>query len=447
MSNNGMSNNKDTYQVGLFGLGVVGSSVVNILRNNSELIRSRLGRGLTVTRAVVADPGKKRGCDLSGIEVSTDPESILGDPEIDIVVELIGGVDTACDVVLRALDGGKPVVTANKALLAERAKEVFSKVYETNLSFGMEASVAGGIPVLRSLKEGLSGDRILEISGIVNGTCNYILSKMTDQGASFDDVLAEAQQLGYAEADPTFDVDGFDAAHKLAVLVNLAYGTMVPFGDIHVEGIRKVTPMDIEFAGMLGYAIKLLAIGKRNGDKVEARVHPTLVEKDHLLAAVNGVFNAVFLTGDNVDATMSYGRGAGGEPTGSAVVSDIIDIARNISAGIPSKIPVLSVMPEHLSELAVQSMDDVQSEYYLRFQVVDRSGVLAAITRVFGEFDISIQSMIQPSRAIHPDMPVQVILLTHRAREADVKRGLAAIAPMDFILGETQLIRIERFSG
>lgn len=442
-----MPKGKDTINIGLFGLGVVGSGVVNILRNNQDLIRSRLGCDLVVTRAVVANPSKSRDCDLSGIEISDDPETILGDESIDIVVELIGGVDTALDVVLRALDVGKPVVTANKALLAEKAKPVFSKVYETGLSIGMEASVAGGIPVLRSLKEGLSGDRILEISGIVNGTCNYILTKMTNEGASFDDVLAEAQQLGYAEADPTFDVGGFDAAHKLAVLVNLAYGTMVPFEDIHVEGIEKVTAMDIEIASMLGYTIKLLAIGKLNDGKVEARVHATLVEQDHLLAAVNGVFNAVFLTGDNVDATMSYGRGAGGAPTGSAVVSDIIDIARNITVGISSKIPALSVMAESLREMDILPMEEVRSEYYLRFQVVDRSGVLAAITKVFGEFDISIQSMLQPARATHPDLPVQVIIITHQARESDIKRGLAAIAPLDFIMGETQLIRIERFQG
>ena len=434
-------------KIGIFGLGVVGASVVSIIRKNQDLIQSRLGAGLEVTRAVVANPGKPRDISLEGISLSTDPATILDDPEIDIVVELIGGVDLAGEIVLQALERDKPVVTANKALLAERAREIFTKVYEKDLPLGLEASVAGGIPVLRSLKEGLSADRIIEISGIVNGTCNYILSKMTAEGASFDDVLAEAQSLGYAEADPAFDVEGFDAAHKLAILVNLAYGTMVNFKDIYVEGITGITPMDIEYAGLLGFTVKLLAIGKIHGEVVEARVHPALVPNDHLLASVNGVFNAVFLTGDNADATMSYGRGAGGLPTGSAVVSDIIDIARNLRAGIRNKIPALSVIQERLRDLEIMKMDRIRSEYYLRFQVFDRVGVLAQITRVMGDNNISIQSMIQPALSDHPDDPVQVILITHRAREADVQKSLAEIAHFDFIAGETQLIRIERFTG
>ncbi|MEE8434588.1 MAG: homoserine dehydrogenase, partial [bacterium] len=424
-------------KIGLFGLGVVGTSVVSIIRKNQHLIQSRLGAGLEVTRAVVANPDKPRDISLEGITVSADPATILDDPEIDIVVELIGGIDIAGEIVLQALDRDKPVVTANKALLAERAREIFTKVYEKDLPIGLEASVAGGIPVLRSLKEGLSGDRIIEISGIVNGTCNYILSKMTAEGAPFDAVLAEAQSLGYAEADPTFDVEGFDAAHKLAILVNLAYGTMVNFKDIHVEGITGITPMDIEYAGLLGFTVKLLAIGKIHDDVVEARVHPALVANDHLLAAVNGVFNAVFLTGDNADATMSYGRGAGGAPTGSAVVSDIIDIARNQIAGIRNKIPALSVIPEKLRDLEIMKMDRIRSEYYLRFQVFDRVGVLAQITRVMGENNISIQSMIQPALSDHPDDPVQVILITHQAREADIQKSLPEIARFDFIAGKT----------
>ena len=434
-----------TIKIGIFGLGVVGASVVAILRKNRELIRSRLGADLLITHAVTAHPGKKREISLEGIKVSDKPGDILDNPEIDIVVELIGGTTLAGDIVLRALNADKPVVTANKALLAERAQEIFTRVYEKKLAIGMEASVAGGIPVLRSLKEGLSGDHILEISGIVNGTCNYILTRMTQEGASFDHVLADAQRLGYAEADPTFDVDGVDAAHKLAVLVNLAYGTMVRFPDIYREGIRGITAMDIAFARQLGFAIKLLAIGKRVGERVEARVHPTLVAHNHLLASVNGVFNAVFLTGDNVDATMSYGRGAGGMPTGSAVVSDIIDIGRNILGGIRVKIPPLSYTKENIRERAVMPILEIESEYYLRFQVLDRVGVLAAITRVMGENNISIKSMLQPSEADHEDQPVQVILTTHRALEADVQKSLREIAGMDFMAGPAQLIRIERF--
>jgi homoserine dehydrogenase len=436
----------DGINVGLFGLGVVGSGVVQILSRNRELIRSRLGADLRVVKAVTRNPRKPRTVPLEGIQVSGDPDFILKDPAIQIVAELMGGTDLARTVVLRAVAAGKAVVTANKALLAECAREIFPAVYAKGVPFGMEASVAGGIPVLRALREGLAGDHILEICGIVNGTCNYILTKMSSEGAAFNAVLAEAQKLGYAEADPTFDVDGHDSAHKLAVLVNLAYGTMVEFRDIYCEGIRKITPMDIGFARQLGFTVKLLAIGKLADGKVEARVHPTLVENEHLLSSVNGVFNAVFLTGDNADATLSYGRGAGAAPTGSAVVSDLIDISRTLLQGGKSRVPPLSVMQAHLRELPVLPIAEVASEYYLRFQVYDQPGVLARMTTEMGQRNISIRSMIQPDQALHPKDPVQVILTTHRAREADVRASLAVIERMDFIQGPTQLIRIERFT-
>jgi len=431
--------------LGVFGLGVVGSGLLRILARNRDLIASRLGAELRVKTVVTAHPEKPRDAPLDGIALSSDPAAILTDPEIDVVAELIGGTTVARDVVLEALEAGKPVVTANKALLAEHAREVFGKVYEKNVSLGMEAAVAGGIPVLRSLREGLSGDNILEIAGIVNGTSNFILTKMSAEGARFADVLAEAQRLGYAEADPTFDVEGNDAAHKLAILVNLAYGTMVAYGDIYMEGISVVTPMDIDFARQLGFTIKHLAIGKLNNGQVEARVHPTLVPHSHLLSSVDGVFNAVFITGDNVDATMSYGRGAGAEPTGSAVLSDIIDVARNVLSGVGARVPPLSVQRDRLRELKVMPIEGVSSEYYLRFQVRDQVGVLAQITTIMGRNNISIQSMIQPSQADHPDDPVQVILTTHRARERDVRKSLEQIAALEFILGPTHLLRIERF--
>jgi homoserine dehydrogenase len=435
----------DVINVGLFGLGVVGSGVVEILRRNRDLIQSRLGAEIRVTKAVTRHPRKARAVSLEGISVSDDPAAILDDPSIHIVVELMGGTELARTVVLKAIESGKAVVTANKALLAECAREIFPRAYAKGTPLGMEASVAGGIPVLRALREGLAGDRILEICGIVNGTCNYILSKMSAEGAAFEAVLAEAQKLGYAEADPTFDVDGHDAAHKLAVLVNLAYGTMVDYRAVYREGIRAVTPLDIDYARQLGFSVKLLAIGKLANGKVEARVHPTLVEREHLLSAVNGVFNAVFLTGDNVDATLFYGRGAGAAPTGGAVVSDLIDISRTLRQGGRARLPPLSVMPPHLRELPVLPIADVVSEYYLRFQVLDRAGVLARMTTVMGNHQISIRSMIQPDQALHPGDPVQVILTTHRAREADVRASLALIEQMDFIQGPTQLLRIERF--
>ncbi|MCZ6473244.1 MAG: homoserine dehydrogenase [SAR324 cluster bacterium] len=434
-----------TINVGLFGLGVVGCGVISILRRNRGLIRARLGADLRVTHAVTANPKKKRSVALRGISVSKDPATILSNPGIDIVVELVGGTTHAKSYVLGALDAGKPVVTANKALLAEHAREIFGRVYNKELSIGFEASVAGGIPVLRSLKEGLSGDHIREIVGIVNGTSNYILSKMSAEGTPFAEVLAEAQRLGYAERDPTFDVEGHDAAHKLAILVNLAYGTIIDYSKIYKEGISRITPTDITYARQMGYVVKLLAIGKLSGQRVEARVHPTLISVDHQLAAVNGVFNAVFITGDNVDATMSYGRGAGALPTGSAVVSDIIDLARNQLAGIQQKIPALSVTKGELRILPVVPIHELESEYYLRFQVLDRVGVLASMTKIMGNNNISIQSMVQPAQADHPEDPVQVILITHRARDRDVQKSLRQIAKLNFITGPTQLIRIENF--
>ncbi|MCZ6841651.1 MAG: homoserine dehydrogenase [SAR324 cluster bacterium] len=434
-----------TINVGLFGLGVVGCGVISILRRNRGLIRARLGADLRVTHAVTANPKKKRSVALRGISVSKDPATILSNPGIDIVVELVGGTTHAKSYVLGALDAGKPVVTANKALLAEHAREIFGRVYNKELSIGFEASVAGGIPVLRSLKEGLSGDHIREIVGIVNGTSNYILSKMSAEGTPFAEVLAEAQRLGYAEKDPTFDVEGHDAAHKLAILVNLAYGTTIDYSKIYKEGISRITPTDITYARQMGYVVKLLAIGKLSGQRVEARVHPTLISVDHQLAAVNGVFNAVFITGDNVDATMSYGRGAGALPTGSAVVSDIIDLARNQLAGIQQKIPALSVTKGELRNLPVVPIHELESEYYLRFQVLDRVGVLASMTKIMGNNNISIQSMVQPAQADHPEDPVQVILITHRARDRDVQKSLRQIAKLNFITGPTQLIRIENF--
>jgi homoserine dehydrogenase len=434
-----------TLSVGLFGLGVVGGGVVTILDRNRDVIQARLGADLRVTKAVTAHPGKKRDLPLDGIAVSADPQHILADPSIDIVVELMGGTGLAKTVLLDAMRRGKAVVTANKALLAEHAEEIFAAAYATQAALGMEAAVAGGIPVIRSLREGLASDRILEICGIVNGTCNYILTKMSQEGAPFGEVLAEAQKLGYAEADPTFDIEGHDAGHKLAVLVNLAYGTTIRFADVYREGISRVTPEDIAYARQLGFTLKLLAIAKPHNDQVEARVHPTLVDNGHLLAAVNGVYNAVFLTGDNVDATLHYGRGAGALPTGGAVVSDLIDVSRGILAGQKGRVPPLGVQQAHVRVRPVRPMRDIQTEYYLRFPVLDRVGVLAKITAIMGGHNISIKSMIQPDQALHPGDPVQVILTTHRAREADVDASLAEIAKLDFIQGPAQRIRIERF--
>ena len=443
---------KKTIQLGMFGLGVVGSGVVEILNNNLPLLEKRLGASLKLKHVVCAHPNKRRSISVKGVSLSSEPADILQDAEIDLVIEVMGGISPAKEVVLEAMEQGKAVVTANKALLAECGADIFGKAQRSNVALGMEAAVAGGIPILRSLRDGLAANHIQEIFGIINGTSNYILSCMTQRpGSEFNAILAEAQQKGYAEADPTFDIGGHDAAHKLTILINLAFGTIVNYSDIPKEGIEHITPLDIQYAQQMGCVIKLLAIARPQQNthegipQIEARVHPTLIPQQHPLASVNEAFNAVFVTGDQVGPAISYGQGAGAAPTGSAIVSDVMEISRCLLHQTAKFAPPLGVEAAHLQQFHIQPIQHTQSHYYFRFQVLDQVGVLAQITNIMGKNNISIQSVLQPSQAEHPQQPVQVILTTHRALEKNIQTSLQQIQSLPFIAGPTQLLRMENF--
>lgn len=429
--------------VGVFGLGTVGQGVVQLLQENRSILEKRIGKQIRISKAVVANPDKKRGVDLEGIEISSDPQFILQDNSIDVVVELMGGLDNAGEVVLASLKSNKTVITANKALLAERASEIFPAVYNSTGNLLFESSVAGGIPIIRTVKEGLAGDDILEISGIINGTANYILSRMTDEGIAFEDVLKQAQDLGYAEADPSFDVDGNDTAHKIYILMCMAFNGIFPYEDLFMEGIRGIQTADIDYARELGYRIKLLGKAKKTEHGFEGRVHPCLVEEKEMLASVNGAFNAVSLTGNFVGPTVFYGQGAGAHPTASAVVSDLIEAARSISNNADNRVFPLGVSAEHLKQYKLLPMDDVVTEYYLRFTVYDEPGVLATISGILGDQNISIRSVIQKTKAHAPDEPVTLVILTHSAREKDIKDSLGKIDKLSFVYESTRLIRID----
>ncbi|OGG94617.1 MAG: hypothetical protein A2527_05375 [Candidatus Lambdaproteobacteria bacterium RIFOXYD2_FULL_50_16] len=427
-------------KIGIFGLGTVGQSVVEQIRVNGLLIEARTGILPRVIKAVTANPHKPRSVDLTDIEVSADPNFILDDPEIDLVIELIGGCDLAKEILLTSFAKGKAVVTANKALLAVHSREIFGAAAKTGARLGFEASVAGGIPILRMIREGLSGDRITGVSGIINGTSNYILTQMSEQGQSFADALKDAQALGYAEADPTFDVEGIDQAHKLLILMNLAFGGLFSFDQLYAEGITQIESIDIAMAKEFGYKIKLLGKAIDRGGSYEGRVHPALVPEDDLLAAVNGAFNAVSVEADFAGHLMAYGRGAGGHPTSSAVVADLVGVIRSFKGEAP---PPLSLLPDRLVPKEILPIGEISSEYYLRFSVLDRVGVLAKITRALGDQNISISSMIQNERAAKAKDAVDVVIFTHQALERDIRKALEEIGQMDFIARPTKLIRVD----
>ncbi len=430
-------------RIGILGLGTVGGGTVALLRRNAESLRRRLGRPLEVTRVAVQDPDKPRPADLSGIDLTTDAEGVCTDPDIDIVVELVGGVDNAEPLVRAALGHGKPVVTANKALLAERGNELFRFAGEKGVDLAFEAAVAGGIPIIKALREGLAGNRIQSVHAIANGTANYILSRMRTQGLEFEEALAEAQDLGYAEADPTFDVDGIDAAHKLALVAAVAFGTPINYDALHMEGIRAVTGEDIQFAAEMGYRIKLLAITRPAvDDGVEIRVHPALVPESAMLAGVEGVFNAVEVVGDAVGPTLYYGPGAGAEPTASAVVGDLVDVARTLGAPPEYRVPYLGFHAEGMREPRWAPIEEVETEYYLRLQAKDQPGVLAQVTRILAEEGISIEA-IRQKEPLPGEEDVPVVLLTHTTRERAIRKALAAIDRLDVITGPSQMIRLE----
>jgi homoserine dehydrogenase len=429
-------------RLALLGLGTVGAGVVKLLEAQRALLEARVGGPLELGGIADLDTSTPReGLDLGDLKrrgLFKSVDDIVRDPETAIVVELIGGLEPARTFILKALAAGKHVVTANKALLAHHGAELYEEARRHGVTLAFEAAVAGGIPLIRALKEGLVANRILSVFGIVNGTCNYILTKMTDEGLDFGMVLKEAQAHGYAEADPTFDIEGNDSAHKLQILVTLAFRTHVDLKDIHMEGITKVTAQDIEYARELGYRIKLLAIAKAASGGVEARVHPTMIPAGSPLAAVSGVFNAVFITGDAVGDLMFYGRGAGQLPTASAVWSDIVDIAHRAAHDIRA---TGLELPAATSRTRLSPMDDVRTCYYLRVMAQDRPGVLSRVTGVLGEHDISIASMIQKGRG--PSEAVPVVMMTHEARERDMRRALGLIDRLPDVASATTMIRVE----
>jgi homoserine dehydrogenase len=431
-----------TVEVGLLGLGTVGQGTVRILEEKAALLESRLGARLAVRRAAVRDAGRARDVPLDRRQLTTDPLAVVDDPNVAVVVEVMGGIEPARTLLLRAIANGKAVVTANKALLALHGPELYRAAAEAGVDLGFEASVGGGIPLVRAIKEGLAANHTEALYGIINGTSNYILTRMSDEGAPFAEVLAAAKEQGYAEADPTMDIEGIDAAHKLAVLVALAFGHPVEFGRIYTEGISRITPTDLRFARQFGYRVKLLAIAKEDAEgAIEARVHPTMIPAEHPLAAVGGVFNALFVKGDATGPVLLYGRGAGALPTGSAVVSDLVDIARNLLAGARHRTPPLGYQMHAVTPRVVRPIDRVVSRYYFRFQVVDRPGVLSRIAGVLGARDVSIASMVQEGREAEAAVPI--VMMTHEAREADVRAALGEIDRLPIVQEPSLAIRVE----
>lgn len=427
--------------IGIIGLGTVGTGVLRVLKENAAVIRERLGAELVIKKAADKDIVRDRGVRLEPGVLTIDALEVINDPDISIVIELVGGTTVAKDFILKALDAGKHVVTANKALLSTHGPEIFKKAVDMGLDVYFEASVGGGIPVIKALREGLSANRIEAIYGIINGTSNYILSKMTHDGGKFEDVLRRAQEKGYAEADPAYDVEGIDAAHKLAILINLAYGTNVALADIYTEGITRISSLDIKFAKEFGYRIKLLAIAKSVDNSVEARVHPTMVPATHPLALVDGVYNAIHIRGNAVGPVMFSGLGAGMMPTASAVVSDVIDISRNIVKGISGSLSPFACTPDAVRPVKIKDMALLEIPYYLRFLALDKPGALSKISGVLGAHNISILSVIQKDRKIGGAVPL--VILTHHALEAELACAIEEIEKLDIILDKVVRIRIE----
>ncbi len=432
---------KTSIRVGLIGFGTVGTGVAKILTSNAALIRRRVGVPVDLVRVMDLDVTRDRGVRLPEGVLTTDLRAVLDDPAIDIVIELIGGYDAAKRVIVDAMARGKQVVTANKALLAVHGEELFDAAARFGVDLGFEASVGGGIPIIRAMREGLAANTIESIYGIINGTSNYILTQMTRDGRSFQEVLAEAQRAGYAEADPTFDVAGIDSAHKLAIMVTLAYGTPVNVKEIYTEGITGIKPEDIAFAKEFGFTIKLLGIAKFHDGDIEARVHPTMLPSTSPVARVEGVYNAIQLIGDAVQDIVLYGQGAGAMPTGSAVVSDVIELARNLLKGASGRVPAAAVQLDQRRPLRIRPMDEIVSLYYLRVMVLDRPGVLSQIAGVLGNHGISISSVLQKGRKEGQTVPV--VIMTHTAAERSVQDALREINRMAFISEPTTLIRVE----
>jgi len=430
----------DAINIGLIGLGTVGTGVVKILRKNRDLLLKKLNVPLILKKVAYKNLSRPRTVDLSGIEI-TNAEEIINDPEINIVIELIGGYEPAKTYILTAIKKRKHVVTANKALLALYGEEIFKTAMEYGVDVAFEASVGGGIPLINGIKEGLVGNNILCMFGILNGTANYILTKMTKEGVAFKEALKEAQEKGFAEADPTFDIEGIDTAHKLTILLSLVYGIPINFEQIYIEGIGNIDSLDIQFAQEFGYRIKLLAVSRQTAKGIESRVHPTMIPIEHLLANVNGAYNALLVRGDAVGNILFYGLGAGMMPAGSAVVSDVVSLSRNLIKGITQRVPLLSYLPEKREKKPILSIDELICKYYFRFSAVDKPGVLSKISGILGNYDISIESVMQKGRKINGQVPI--VMLTHEAKEANVKAALNEIEKIEVVKAKPVFIRIE----
>jgi homoserine dehydrogenase len=432
--------------VGLLGIGTVGGGTFTVLARNEEEITRRAGRPIRISTVADKNTELANRVTAGRAKVTDDAFAVVADPQIDIVVELIGGCGVAKELLLKAIENGKHVVTANKALLANHGNEIFAAAQKKGVMVAFEAAVAGGIPIIKALREGLTANRIQWIAGIINGTTNFILSEMRDRGLSFDAVLTEAQKLGYAEADPTFDIDGIDAAHKLTIMSAIAFGIPMQFDKCYTEGISKLTREDIVYAEQLGYRIKLLGITKRTPDGVELRVHPTLIPARRLIANVEGVMNAVLVQGDAVGSTMYYGRGAGAEPTGSAVVADLVDVTRMHTADPEHRVPHLAFQPDRLSDLPILPMAQVRTAYYLRMRVDDKPGVLADVTRILADSGISIDAMIQkqPSEG---EQQTDIILLTHLTLEKQIDAAIVRIEALASVSGRVTRIRLEQLAA
>ena len=432
-------------RVGLLGLGTVGAGTVNVLVRNGAEIARRAGREIRVVHASARDLQRRRPCPMDGIRLTADPFEVVDDPQVEVVVELIGGYDPARRLVMRAIENGKHVVTANKALIAAHGNEIFAAARSRGVMVAFEAAVAGGIPIIKTLREGLAGNRIEWLAGIINGTGNFILTEMRDHGREFSDVLAEAQRLGYAEADPTFDVEGIDAAHKLTILAAIAFGIPLQFDRAYTEGITSITRSDVAYADELGYRIKHLGIARRAERGVELRVHPVLIPERRLISSVDGVMNAILVKGDAVGATMYYGAGAGAEPTASAVVADLVDVVRTLTADPNNRVPHLAFQPDQLADLAILPMEEVETACYLRMQARDQPGVLADVTRILADSAISIEAIIQKEPAAGAD-EVPVIMLTHRVLERNMNQAIARIEALGSIKGRVMRIRVEHLN-
>ena len=427
--------------IGLLGCGTVGTGVAKILIENKDLLASRVGASLSLKHVADIDIKRDRKIKFDKGVLVTDARKVVDDPQIDIIVEMIGGVEIAKELILRAIDNGKQIVTANKALLAAQGNILFKAAYAKGIDLSFEASVGGCMPVIKSIRESLVGDRIKSMIGILNGTCNYILSKSTYDGITFEAALSEAQAKGFAEADPSLDVEGIDTAHKLTILNSIAYGMEINLNDIYIEGISKITPMDIDFANQFGYRIKLLAISKNRGKEVEARVHPAMIPFDNQLSNVNGPLNAITISGDAIGDMMLYGLGAGMMPTASVVVGDIADLARNLLSGTRGRVPLLSYQMESIRKIPIMPVDDIFTNYYFRFSAVDRPGVLSKISGILGNRGISIKSVHQKGRKSIGSVPI--VILTHLAKESDVKMALSEIETLDIVSNKPVLIRVE----